>query len=168
MVAGPLHGATKCASDAGTQWKWLSHNFRDYVGQRAHLEFTPTGQEVPLAVAEVVQANSEISETSHVNPLVAARLTASTTPTLESLARDYERLFHETLADLAADRLAHRADAAPRAALVNWILENLAESAVGPGGKSVTKSATTGGQIEHLLSDYRASAGLIGRFQAVG
>ena len=44
MVAGPLHGGTKRHLDVGRDWTWVSHNLNDYVGERAHIEFTPSGR----------------------------------------------------------------------------------------------------------------------------
>ncbi len=155
MVAGPLHGATKWHADAGADWKWISHDLGDYIGQRCHLEFTPVGHGTPLAVAEVVQSPSGISDPSRGNTLVAAQLTTLKTSTLRGLAEQYERLFREVAADLASDRLKDRADSGSRAALANWILENLPASAARRPEKAASH------ELSQLMQDYRQQRGML-------
>jgi hypothetical protein len=153
MVAGPLHGATKWHADAGTEWKWISHDLGDYIGQRCHLEFTPVGHGTPLAVAEVVQSPSGIPDASRENTFVAASLARSKSLTLNGLAEQYERLFREAAEDLASDHLRDRPDSDSRAALANWILENLSESSV------IRPENAASSELTKLMRDYRRQRG---------
>ena len=58
MVAGPLHGGTKRHVDTGPKWTWIAHDVHDYIGQRAHVEFTPADPQGYVSVAAVVQSPS--------------------------------------------------------------------------------------------------------------
>ncbi len=59
VVAGPLHGVVKkrIKSDT-TEWRWHSHNVRDYIGHRVHVEFTPSDE---FAVDQVVFSEEQPS-----------------------------------------------------------------------------------------------------------
>ena len=41
MIQGPLHGGLRRHVDSGGAWSWQSTDVRDYIGHRAHIEFTP-------------------------------------------------------------------------------------------------------------------------------
>jgi hypothetical protein len=138
MVAGPLHGGTKRHLDVGDNWTWVSHDVTDYVGQRAHVEFAPSGKSGFIAVSAVVQSVSAPPEPSRADSLLTPELAsalASLTPTptsraapaIERLAQRYQALLMETADDLAANRLVDRPDAAARVRLANWLLQHSVE-----------------------------------------
>src|SRR5207245_1963631 len=41
MIQGPLHGRLRRHIESTAAWSWQSTDVRDYIGHRAHLEFTP-------------------------------------------------------------------------------------------------------------------------------
>lgn len=52
LIAGPLHGSLLTEwTDGNKGWRWVRHDLTPYKGQRAHLEFCPSGAgEVALAM----------------------------------------------------------------------------------------------------------------------
>jgi hypothetical protein len=56
VIAGPLHNQILLDFDKGdSQLRWISQDLRAYPGHRAHVEFSPTGDQ-PLEIVMVVQA----------------------------------------------------------------------------------------------------------------
>jgi len=151
LVAGPLHGGTKRHVDVGENWSWQSHDLRDYVGQRAHIEFTPAGGSGFIAVAAVVQSMSAPPEPSQADSRLTAELAnilADSSPNaLEHLARRYQAMLMETADDLAADKIADHSDAAARAQLANWVLQHTAELG--------SANDATSGKLTRQLADYQ-------------
>jgi mono/diheme cytochrome c family protein len=126
MIQGPLHGSLRRHVDVGTAWSWQSTDLHDYIGHRAHIEFTPDPPPASLAVSVVAQAESAPSEPSRANGLLLAALTKNPPSSSVELAKTYERLFKETAESLGSGRLADGADAADRAAMANWLLQHAA------------------------------------------
>ncbi|MCA9179547.1 MAG: PSD1 domain-containing protein [Planctomycetales bacterium] len=58
-LMGPLHGVLvqKLEAPAGSDWRWVTHNLKDYIGHRLHIEFSANGED-PVAIAKVVSAPS--------------------------------------------------------------------------------------------------------------
>lgn len=57
IVQGPLHGALlREYKDESLQWRWVQHDLRAYKGNRLHVEFSPAGND--LSIAMVVQAEA--------------------------------------------------------------------------------------------------------------
>ncbi|HEX3997842.1 MAG TPA: PSD1 and planctomycete cytochrome C domain-containing protein [Pirellulales bacterium] len=155
MVAGPLHGSTKRHVDAGERWTWISHNVSDYVGQHAHIEFTPTGKSGFIGVAGVIQSPSAPPEPSRADRLLSAEMAnilsslnaapsnaapsahdaAPSSAAIERLAERYQSLVTAVADDLAANRLAEKPDAPDRALLANWLLGHADALAFRQAGK---------------------------------
>lgn len=55
MLAGPLHGSLLQKFNTPNQFQWVAINLQPYVGQRAHLEFTPN-ENSDFAIVKVVQS----------------------------------------------------------------------------------------------------------------
>jgi cytochrome c553 len=147
MVAGPLHGGTKRHVEVGENWSWQAHDLRDYVGQRAHIEFTPAGRDGFFAVAAVVQSVSAPPEPSQADSRLTTELTTAPSSTVEQLARRYQTILLETTDDLAGNKIADYSDASARARLANWLLQHVAE--LGSG------SDATSGKLTRQLADYQ-------------
>ena len=124
MIQGPLHGGLRRHIDAGTAWSWQSTDLHDYIGHRAHIEFTPDPPPSSLAISVVAQAESTPAEPSRANGLLLAALTKNPPSSNVELAKSYERLFKETAESLVSGRLADGADAAEWVALGNWLLQH--------------------------------------------
>jgi hypothetical protein len=123
MIAGPLHGGTKKAVKAGDAWSWLAHDTRDYIGQRAHIEFTAGDPNGFIAVAAVLQSETAPPAPAESSALVRATLSDPAAQSAQEIARRYERVLLEALDRLAHDRLAEGPDAAERARVAGWLVE---------------------------------------------
>jgi hypothetical protein len=121
MIAGPLHSQLVRTVNTGERFQWIGHDLSAHQGQRIHLEFTPAGS-APFAVARVVQGTNPPPVIAHPNRLL--RQVVANTGSLETRAESYQRLFLDTLDELAADRIVGSADAADRARLANWLTEH--------------------------------------------
>jgi hypothetical protein len=122
MIAGPLHSQLVRTVNTGEHFAWIAHDLSAYQGQRAHLEFTPTGS-APFAVARVVQGKEPPALGPAHGSLCSCFADAGS---LDALARSYQQLLLDTLHALAADRLLDSSDAADRARLANWMIAHAA------------------------------------------
>ena len=55
MIAGPLHDESIKRFEAQHEWRWETHDLREYVGHKVHLEFTPVEGVSDFAVALIVE-----------------------------------------------------------------------------------------------------------------
>jgi len=164
MVAGPLHGSLKRHVDVGSDWTWVAHDVADYIGQHAHIEFTPAGKRGFFAVLGVVQSPSAPPEPSRACSTVADELHRLTSPQafnsaaarlIEKLATGYQTLFMQSADDLAANKLVDRPDAASRAMLANWILAHVEELSAQAGKPDLREYRR---QRKAALAELRPSA----------
>ena len=129
MLAGPLHGSTKLAlhpkgaKDGKGGWAWVSHDATAYVGQRAHVEFTPGGATGRLAVAAVVQSESE-PPTVPVHSLVVSMIDAPAPQSGGELAARYQSLFSAVIGQVGAGDISDSPDARDRARLAAWVVRH--------------------------------------------
>jgi hypothetical protein len=121
MISGPLHRQLVRTVNTGERFQWVEHDLSAYQSQRVHLEFTPAGS-APFAVAQVVQGANPPPVIERSNKLLSQTIADADSP--EALAGAYQRLFLDTLDELAADRLIGSEDAAERARLANWLTEH--------------------------------------------
>ncbi|HEY7155196.1 MAG TPA: PSD1 and planctomycete cytochrome C domain-containing protein [Gemmataceae bacterium] len=121
MISGPLHRQLVRTVNTGERFQWVEHDLSAYQGQRVHLEFTPAGS-APFAVVQVAQGTNPPPVIERSNKLLIR--TVADAGSLEALAGTYQRLFLDTLDELAADRVIGSADAADRAGLANWLTEH--------------------------------------------
>ncbi len=119
-VLGPLHGVVQQKLEGGDGYEWKSHNVRDYIGHRVHVEFTPTGdfalREIRFAAAEPVEAfrpNGEV-----------VRLLESPVISVPAMAGLYRDLVVGSVASLAGfqDVTGDPGKALDTAAIVNWLV----------------------------------------------
>jgi hypothetical protein len=61
MIAGPLHDKSIKRFEAQRGWRWETHDLRDYVGHKVHLEFTPVENASDFAVALIVEGPTQPS-----------------------------------------------------------------------------------------------------------
>ena len=157
MIAGPLHGVLKRHLNFNPSWSWQVTDMHDYIGQRAHIEFTPDPEPRYFAVSLVLQAESAPPEPSRANRLLLAALTVDPPTSIGELAKRYAQIFRETADLLAAGRMADRADAADRASLANWLLQHGA--ALAPDSAASAKAAAV------ASDESRARAALVAQFK---
>jgi hypothetical protein len=86
VLAGPLHGKLVHSFPASDQYRWVSHNLSEYVGQRLHLELT-ADPKTPFAVVAIYESDTPPPPDL---PPMAAPLTAQ--PSAEVLAPLLTRL----------------------------------------------------------------------------
>jgi hypothetical protein len=120
MIAGPLHGQLVRTINTGDRFQWIAHDLSAYQGQRIHLEFTPLDR-CEFALAAVAQGTEPPPLRERSNRLVMQAV--ASTISRETLAAAYQRLFLDTLDELAADRVVGSAD---RARLANWLVAHAA------------------------------------------
>ena len=59
MIAGPLHDQSIKRFEAQHGWRWETHDLREYVGHKVHLEFTPVEDMSDFAIALVVEGPTQ-------------------------------------------------------------------------------------------------------------
>ena len=61
MIAGPLHAQSIKRFEAQRGWRWETHDLREYIGHKVHLEFTPVENASDFAIALVVEGPTQPS-----------------------------------------------------------------------------------------------------------
>jgi hypothetical protein len=126
MIGGPLHGEVlrDWNDDAQGRLHWVTHNLQRQKGHRAHIEFTPKGNEL-LEVLMVVQGARApampIDESGAV--LLARALAAEGVRSLGDVAFAYRSLLDDA-ASVASRGFPEETDRQPQAALANWIAQH--------------------------------------------
>ncbi len=121
VVAGPLHGVVKQKLESDGSVRWKSHNVRDYIGHRVHIEFTPRGS---FSLERVEFSASEPVDVFRPSGRLVALLERDDVDSVDALAGGIARTLVEAARDLASGSTRDRADRADAARLVNWLLDN--------------------------------------------
>ncbi len=175
---GPLHEALvhQWKNDGGRP-RWITHKLPSYQGQRAHLEFSPDGDE-NLEVLLVVQsprvpaAMLDLPSAAVIQALDAAQeLATSDRPASQPIVRSsleltaiYERLFETTLTRLASDELLPKGKRAASAddlsPVWNWLIKHANLFPDAPAEQADQRP------LEQLAASYlKERAELIGKIQ---
>ncbi len=125
QINGPLHGMTKRAINIAQPGTWETFEVKDYIGQRAHFEFTPTDVNAPLAVSAVVQGDGSPPAASRANQAVLGLMSPSPPKSAVDLANRYRELFAQTLSQLADGAISDADFPTDRARLADWLVERL-------------------------------------------
>jgi cytochrome c553 len=119
MLHGPLHGVSKQILKSPDDWRVHSADLSGYIGQRAHIEFTPTDPASPLMIRWVKQGDQPASP-ENLSPTVAGltAMPAGDDPaSLDELAKAYAAAFAASL-QAVGNPAAGKADVA----LLEWLL----------------------------------------------
>ena len=147
VVNGPLHGVVRQKLKGDGEYRWQSHNVRDYIGHRVHVEFTPKG-DFDLARIEFSEKppGELFRPSSRIARLVEDRETSSLDNlALGDLAGRYLELFQRATAELAEGNLPSSPQTADTAALLNWLI----------GHPELLGASTRGKILAALLDEYR-------------
>ena len=127
LILGPLHGQClrSWGDDAQGRLRWVSHDLKWQQGHRAHVEFTPAGNE-QLEVLMVVQGTPSapgvpVDETGAA--ALAKALADSSSKMLGDIALSYRSLLDDA-ASVAGRGFPEAADRQQQAAIANWIAEH--------------------------------------------
>jgi hypothetical protein len=125
LIAGPLHAALLTEwTDGDKGWRWVHHDLTAYAGNRAHIEFSPSGA-ADLEVARVVESDREPSPVAPPIPTING-----SSP--EALASSYQVLFREVVRRMETDSLACSDVPEGYSVLADWLIGHL--DAFGPAG----------------------------------
>jgi hypothetical protein len=122
MLAGPLHGSLVQNFNTGDKFQWVAVNLLPYKGQRAHLEFTPSGN-TDFAIVAVVQGANPPALPQRPFKLDEEYLRCKS---LADLAQAYREIFGGIASALQAGMSDVRVAAKKeeRAPLLNWFVQN--------------------------------------------
>ncbi|HEX8914723.1 MAG TPA: DUF1549 domain-containing protein, partial [Humisphaera sp.] len=158
MVAGPLHGVTKQSIKSPDGWRVHSVDLSNYVGQRAHVEFTPGEPGSRLSVRWVKQG----ATVAPPGPPAAtfASWNLSTRPTFDELATSYAKVFKWSWAALLDPD--GRSGKVSDPAMAEWLLRRLPLLGLPANGKPSPAVMAAWAEFEagrkKVLADARPSA----------
>ena len=126
MLGGPLHGETlmQWNDDAQGRLRWVTHNLQRQKGHRAHVEFTPLGNDEfeILLVAQGPQATgSPIDEFG--TATLAKTFAGENARSLGDIAIAYRALLDDAVS-VAGRGFPDEVDRQQQAALANWMVKH--------------------------------------------
>ncbi len=134
IVSGPLHGNVfREWQGKPDEWQWIEHDLSTYAGHRAHVEFSPLGDN-PLAIARVVDSAARPANVDLPNRLVTDLLSGPAGKSLDALAAGYQQLYAGLVEQLRSGKLAGTPHAADVAQLADWLLAH--DELWSPAGKA--------------------------------
>ncbi len=132
IIRAPIYGGLMFGPGGATP-HWVDQDVSKWIGQRAYIELIDEDDHY-LALEKVVFAEGP-PQPATVNGLVAKMLEPKAT-TPAALAQHFKLLFKNVFSAWLADPRAPGADAADRAAIVNWVLDHMTSPEAGnPDGE---------------------------------
>jgi len=122
MNARPLYAKTRYELNGKPQEKWQSHDVRDFIDHRVHLEITPAADDFSISAirfASTAPADPFQPDSSLIRLLESERATS-----VASFAELYKEMFLDSLSRLASGDLAGQPQAQDVARHVNWLLDH--------------------------------------------
>ena len=120
LIKNPIYGGLEF-SPGKTEPYWHAQDVSKWIGQRAYLEVVDGGDGY-VALQQVVFSDDS-APPARPNRLVASMLADESITSPAVLAERYRALFGRTVNDWLANPRGRGADAADRAALVNWFFD---------------------------------------------
>jgi hypothetical protein len=124
VVQGPLHGVVRQQlADSKNAVRWQSHDVRDYIGHRVHVEFTPRSAD--FALFEVRFSRDEPLPRPRVQPFLTSGFEAVARPeSIDDVARSTVRFLRAAVESLDGGRVSGADPEFTRdlASIWNWLL----------------------------------------------
>jgi hypothetical protein len=162
VVEGPLHGVSKQVIKTGGDWKVKVVDLSGYVGQRAHVEFTPANDgAAPLAVRWVRQGDGPVPADVPGDRLSVMMLlwlhVDGANPTYADVAERHAQMIREAWSEVAGGEgatLDHTRSVA------NWMVRSLPLFGYGPPAREKVAAvlAEVADGRKAILADYKPSA----------
>ena len=112
MIAGPLHDKSIKRFEAQRGWRWETHDLREYIGHKVHLEFTPVDGMSDFAIALIVEGPTQPSAPEE----WSLRLEGT-----DAFPADFIELLSQAVDSLITSEPAEGGAARDAAALLDWV-----------------------------------------------
>ncbi len=149
-IQDPIYGGLTFVVNSGERPQWYVQNLSMWVGQRAYLELLDDG-DGHVALEKVLFSDHGGPPPEQPNALLTRMLEDGAVTSADALARKYQSLLREVVADWQSRRLAGREDGAGRVALLNAILKCEIVAALPAGAGQVR--AEERARLEKLLRE---------------